>query len=82
MNIVGATSDEDLPNEDEFAHLCEKSQRTRANVQRGTSISSTTLLIRLMILNICVRLNSENTFKLSVCFIYRPHSEAFDTHDG
>ena len=23
-----------------------------------------------------------NSIFMSVCFIYRPHSEAFDTHDG
>ena len=34
MNIVGATYNDLLPDDDEFAHLREKFQRTRANVHR------------------------------------------------
>ena len=49
MNIVGATSNDYLPDDDEFAHLREKFQRTRANVHRRSPIFPRKLDIRLAI---------------------------------
>ncbi len=49
MNIVGATSYDYLPDDDEFAHLREKSHRTRANVHRRPPIFPRKLDIRLAI---------------------------------
>ena len=58
MNIVGATYNDLLPDDDEFAHLREKFQRTRANVHRRSPIFPSKLDIGLAISDMCVQLNS------------------------
>ena len=49
MNIVGATFNDLVPYDDEFAHLRDKFQRTRANVHRRPPVFPRKLDIRLLI---------------------------------